>query len=173
MRFLSCVISLTVLPTLPSSSSAVLLKIPNVFSVELTASGLRSPVPAQCDEEISFDDRKPVTPQPPSAATCATEQDDFEDTFSSLTRLAITTLYNCTTMFSGHEDTRETLLRSGALQVLWCTLLISNEAAHKQISLPVEALLNTFGCFSMLEKYYPGKAPDNTAVISFTIMRSS
>ena len=34
MRFLSCVISLIVLPTLPSSSSAVLLKLYNVYFLE-------------------------------------------------------------------------------------------------------------------------------------------
>ena len=68
----------------------------------------------------------------------------------------MTTLYNCIRVFTAMDESRERLIKSGALHVSWCTLLNSPDVTRKQIGLPVEVLLNWFGSFNTQEKHLRG-----------------
>lgn len=133
--------------------------------VKLSASGLRSPfhdhtqdvsTPLSTVQSKNSLTKKYRTRalQPESVSGEMTVHDDLDEAFSNLTGLSVVTLYNCIDLIANAEDTCEHFFKAGAMQTLWCRLLTAKESTIQQIALPMEVLLNTFFCMSMLEKYY-------------------
>ena len=113
---------------------------------ELVANRERNPSEFTEEENVSTDQQSQQTKT----------SDDFQELFASLARLAISTLYNCIRAFTAQDELREKLIKSGVFHMLWCTLLNSSDVTRKQIGLPVEVLINWFGCGNVQEKYTKG-----------------
>ena len=138
-----------------------------IFTVKLTASGLRTPVRGSTSDtptplrttQLKCSLVKKTNTKALQSESVTGEvivHDDLDEAFSNLTGLSVITLYNCIDLISSSEESREHFFKAGATQTLWCRLLTASPSTIQQIALPTEMLLNTCCCMTMLEKYYTG-----------------
>lgn len=81
--------------------------------------------------------------------------EDFEESFISLTQLAVTILYHFSKRLELPDDSLYTSL---SVNVLWCTLLTCKDELRRAITIPVENMLTCLTAKRQSYVVYSGTA---------------